>query len=277
MNATATAITSPFSSLVNAWGKAFPKPFFLGQILKADLIIGQMSDGQRIGYPYCPGLKIMGCGYRFMTDERTGQEYEDLAGMVVRLPDWGFKTPIQFQVAYKVAKSYGHQWAQPTYVTVRKPQPNGATKLVEEPIDPQNPWDAAMTANIRLLEENKSIGFQLAQHTVPTPKWESGSGTYKVSVHSDGTYTIITNAILQETFSPNGQRISASTVPGWQAVDFTWNWLSKTHNGRGQSLQESVKLAIKKGDKVDLSLVEVFESDRNFWRTGFVAGTRWYE
>lgn len=274
MNSTVASNSTIASTLIDMG--ICPKPFKIGQILKANLDVGEENDGNDVGYPYLPGLLIRGVGYRTMIDDRTGQEYEDLAGVVVRVPDWGFKTPIQFKVAYQVAQSYGHQWAQPTWVTVRKPQPNGATKLVEEPVDPQTPWEAAHAANRRLIEENRSLGFQMAQHTVPTPKWESGSGTYKVSVHSDGRYTIITNAILQETFSPNGQRISASTVPGWHAVDFTWNW-TKTNNGRGRNLPDSVKLAIKKGDEVDLSLVEVFESDRNFWRTGFVAGTRWYE
>jgi hypothetical protein len=192
--------------------------------------------------------------------------------------NWGFRSHIQFKVAYRLAQQFGHQWAQPTWVAVRKPQPNGSIKLVEELIEPNSPSLAAKAANDRLLEENRSLGFQLAQHTVPTPSWESGSGTYKVTVNYDGTYTIITNAILKQQYNPDGQIISACMVPGWHAVDFTWDWEAKTHNGRATSLPAAVKLAVRNGkDSVDLSLIEMFESDRNFWRTGFVAGTRWYE
>jgi hypothetical protein len=194
--------------------------------------------------------------------------------------NWGFKTPIQFKVALRLAQQFGHQWAQPTWVAVRKPQPNGAIKLVEEPLAPKNPSEAAKAANDRLLEENQQLGFQLAQHTVPTPSWESGSGTYNVMVQADGTYTIIKNAILEQKYAPDGQIISVSLVPRWHTVDFNWDWMAKSHNGRGRNLQESVKLAIKRGgceSHPDPTLIEAFEADSNFWRTGFVAGTRWYE
>ena len=245
------------------------KPLYVGQIVRANIHIGEVKEGNQMGYPYYPGLLIEGIGYREFFYPECGVRRQELAGVVTRIPDWGFKSPVQFRVAKRLANYFGHLWAQPTMVTVRKPQPNGTVKLVEEPVEPSTPWEAALWANDKY---DRDAMFQ-----IPTPKWESGSGTYKVTVHNDGRYTIITNAILQETFSPNGQRISASTVPGWHAVDFTWKWEAKTHNGRGQNLQESVKLAIKKGGEVDLSLLELFESDRNFWRTGFVAGTRWYE
>ena len=269
MNATSTSTSTNNTSTITTITTINNLPLFLGQIIRANIHIGEKVDGNQLGYPFYPGLVVVGVGYREFFYPECGVRRQELAGVVTSVPDWGFKSPIQFVVAKRLAKYFGHLWAQPTMVTVRKPHSNGATKLVEEAVEPTTPWEAAVWAYHKYDRD--------AMYGIPAPKWESGSGTYRVSVKSDGTYTIITNAILQETFSPNGQRISASTVPGWHAVDFTWKWEAKTHNGRGQNLQESVKLAIKKGGEVDLSLLELFESDRNFWRTGFVAGTRWYE
>lgn len=246
------------------------KPLFVGQIIRAQLDVGEVKEGNQMGYPYYPGLVVVGVGYREFFYPECGVRRQELAGVVTRIPDWGFKTPIQFRVAKRLAKHFGHLWAQPTMITVRKPHSNGATKLVEEAVEPSTPWEAALWANDKY---DRDAMFQ-----IPTPKWESGSGTYKVTVHNDGTYTIITNAILMQKYAPDGQIISACMVPGWHAVDFTWRWEAKTHNGRATTLPAAVKLAVRNGkDSVDLSLIEVFESDRNFWRTGFVAGTRWYE
>jgi len=243
-----------------------PKPFYLGQIVKADLDVGQMSDGQEIGYP-CPGLKIKGIGYHEFFWPETGSHCQDLAGIVVRLPDWGFKSQIQFRVAYEVAHSYGHQWAQPTWVTARKPQPNGAVKLVEEAVKPSNVWDAAMAANIRLAEEIKR-GWQDAQYTAPTPSWVSGSSTYKVDITPSGEYTIIMNGIVEFRLNPDGHLLAFKLVPSWQS---SWT-------GRANNLREAMLGVINYQHWVaEHPLVELFESDKNFWKTGFVAGTRWYE
>lgn len=245
-------------------------PLLVGQIVRANIHIGEKVDGNQLGYPYYPGLVVEGVGYREFFYAENGVRRQELAGVVTRIPDWGFKSPIQFKVAKRVANYFGHLWAQPTMVTVRKPHNNGATKLVEEAVEPSTPWEAAVWAYHKYDRD--------AMYGIPTPKWESGSGTYKVTVHNDGTYTIITNAILMQKYAPDGQIISACMVPGWHAVDFTWRWEAKTHNGRATTLPAAVKLAVRNGkDSVDLSLIEVFESDRNFWRSGFVAGTRWYE
>ena len=181
--------------------------------------------------------------------------------------NWGFKTPIQFRVAYKVAQSYGHQWAQPTWVTVRKPQPNGAIKLVEEPVDTKNPSEAAKAANERLVEENEALGFQLAQHTVPTPKWESGSGTYKVDVAPSGNYTIIVNGMVEFRFDRDGKVLSFKLVPNWIT-----SWC-----GRAVTGNEAITMAVAESKQwgVNKDLIELFEGDKQFWRTGFVPGSRW--
>lgn len=256
-------------------------PLKVGQIVRADLDVGETNDGSDVGYPYRPGLKIVGIGYHDLVCDRTAQSYEDLAGRVIAAPDWGFKTALQFKQALRLAHEFGHHWAQPTYILERIDLPNGAVKLVETPVFPIDPNEACSASNYRYMNERDTANYR-----DPTPSWVSGSGTYRVCVFPDGGYTIVYNGILKETFAPQitsegvmGISKKLELMPDWHKMDFTWNWEGK-NNGRGQTLAKSVKLACARGrvyGQYDLAIVEIFESDRQFWRTGFVAGTRWYE
>lgn len=193
--------------------------------------------------------------------------------------NWGFSTPIQFFVAQQLAGRFGHAWGTVSReVEIRTPTKSGAMKIEMKRFMASSPAEA----NKWVEEDNlTNPSFAVGQaYGIPTPRWESGSGTFKINVTPTGVYTIIYNKIVEETFTPTGVSVSASTVPGWFNTDFKWNWEAKTHNGRGQTLQESVRLAIRRGgydEKPDTMLIEAFEADRNFWRTGFLAGTRWYE
>ena len=235
------------------------KPFYLGQVLRADLDIGETDDGSRIGKPGLPGLVVEGVGYREFFYPETGLRCQDLAGVVTRIPDWGFKTPIQFQVAKRLAKYFGHLWAQPTMITVRKPQPNGAIKLVEEPVEPANPWEAATWANNKYDRD--------AMYWKPTPKWESGTSTFKVEVFPSGEYTIIVNGMVAIRFNPDGKVLSFKLMPNWIT-----SWC-----GRATTGNEAIVMAVE-GSQPWLGssdVIEMFEGDKQFWRTGFVPGTRW--
>jgi hypothetical protein len=193
--------------------------------------------------------------------------------------NWGFKSQIQFFVAQEVAGRFGHAWATVRReVEVRTPTASGAMKIQMKRFMASSPAEAARwVEEDNLAQPSHAIG---QAYGVPTPRWESGSGTFKINVTPTGVYDIIYNKIIQETFTPNGVTVSASTVPGWHTVNFKWDWEAPTHNGRGQTLQESVRLAIRRGgydENPDPILIEAFEADKNFWRTGFLAGTRWYE
>ena len=235
------------------------KPFYLGQVLRADLDIGETDDGSRIGYPGKPGLVVVGVGYREFFYPETGLRCQELAGVVTRLPDWGFKSRIQFKVAKRLANYFGHLWAQPTMITMRKPQPNGTVKLVEEPVDPTTPWEAAQWANNKYDRD--------AMYYIPTPKWESGTSTYKVEVFPSGEYTIIVNGIVQFRFNPDGKVLSYKLLPNW-----TTSWCGR--NGNIAEAMIGVCL-ISQQWGVTKDIIELFESDGQFWRTGLVAGTRW--
>ena len=124
-----------------------------------------------------------------------------------------------------------------------------------------------MAANIRLQEEIKR-GWQDAQYTAPTPSWVSGSSTYKVDITPSGEYTIIMNGIVEFRLNPDGHLLAFKLVPSWQS---SWT-------GRANNLREAMLGVINYQHWVaEHPLVELFESDKNFWKTGFVAGTRWYE
>ena len=235
-------------------------PLFLGQIIRADLDIGETSDGNGLGYPFYPGLEIKGVGYReFFYPENGGVRRQELAGVVTRIPDWGFKSQIQFNVAKRLAKHFGHLWAQPTMITVRKPQANGTVKLVEEPVDPTSPWEAAVWANDKYDRD--------AMYYIPTPKWESGTSTYKVEVFPNGKYTIVINGILTIHFDKDGKVLSYKLVPNWIT-----SWC-----GRATTGNEAIIIAVAESQQwvPAKDLIEMFEVDKQFWRTGFVPGSRW--
>ena len=255
-NATATANNTSTSATINTINN---KPLLLGQIVRANIHIGETADGDQMGYPFYPGLVVEGVGYREFFYAENGVRRQELAGVVTRLPDWGFKSPIQFKVAKRLAKYFGHLWAQPTMITVRKPQANGTVKLVEEPVEPSNPWEAATLANDKCDRD--------AMYYIPTPKWESGTSTYKVEVFPNGKYTIVVNGILAIRFNPDGKVISYKLVPNWIT-----SWCGRVTTGN-----QAMIMAVAESQQwvPAEDVIELFEGDKQFWRTGFVPGTRW--
>lgn len=199
--------------------------------------------------------------------------------------NWGFKSQIQFLVAHRLAGRFGHAWGTVSReVEIRTPTKSGADKIEFERIPPSSPEQAARwVEEDNIAQPSHAIG---QAYGIPTPRWESGSGTFKIKVTPEGFSEIIYNGILWERFAPQithegvvSVPVSVGTVPGWHNTDFTWKW-GGLNNGRGQTLQESVRLAIRRGgcdENPDPILIEAFEADKNFWRTGFLAGTRWYE
>ena len=180
---------------------------------------------------------------------------------------WGFKTSVQFKVAYRLAQGYGHLWAQGKNekVETRTPTPSGAIRIEEEWVhmDPSTPQEAHSWAS------QDPFGGR----SEPTPQWESGSGTFGVVVDPDGGYTMTYEGVLWVDYSPSGEQIDAGLVPGW------WNW-HLDPKGRGGSLGGAMRLACAKGTGGGVQkpeFIRLFEADGNFWRSGFVAGSRWYE
>jgi hypothetical protein len=184
--------------------------------------------------------------------------------------NWGFKTPIQFKVAQRLAGEFYHAWGQVfREVEVRTPTRGGAIKIETQRVKPSTPAEASKWVeedNLRYSPTGQCYG-------VPTPQWESGSGTYGVVVNPDGGYTMVYNGVVWEDYSPEGERTDAGLVPGW------WEW-HLDPKGRGQTLQQSMRLACACGSwhgVQDPEFIRLFEADGNFWRSGFVAGSRWYE
>ena len=101
----------------------------------------------------------------------------------------------------------------------------------------------------------------------PTPIWESGTSTYKVEVFPSGDYTIIVNGIVKFRFKPDGKVLSFKLMPNW-----TTSWC-----GRDENLAEAVIGVCITSQQwgVTKDIIEIFEGDSQFWRTGLVAGTRW--
>ena len=75
------------------------------------------------------------------------------------------------------------------------------------------------------------------------------------------------NGVIEFKFNPQGKVLAFKLVPSWQS---SWT-------GRANNLREAMLGVINYQHWVaGQDLAELFESDRNFWRTGLVAGTRWY-
>jgi hypothetical protein len=184
--------------------------------------------------------------------------------------NWGFKTPIQFQVAQRLAQSFHHAWGTVSReVEVRTPTPSGAFKIEVRMVEPSTPAEAA-----KWVEEDNLLYNPTGQfYGVPTPQWESGSRTYGVVVNPDGGCTMTYCGLIWEDYSPEGKQIDAGLVPGW------WEW-ALDPKGRGETLGEAMRLACACGNWHGCQVPEfirLFEADNNFWRSGFVAGSRWYE
>lgn len=184
--------------------------------------------------------------------------------------NFGFKSQIQFRVAQQLAHSFYHAWGQ-VYreVEVRKYQPCGADKIEMKMVRPSSPTQAYEWVQ----EDNQKYKPTGQCYGIPTPEWESGSRTYGVSVRPDGSYTMTYNGLLWCEYTPQGERINAGLVPRW------WEW-HLDPKGHGGTLQQSMRYACAEGTGggcQEPDLIRVFEADPNFWRSGFVAGTRWYE
>ena len=184
--------------------------------------------------------------------------------------NWGFKTHRQFKTSQRLAGEFYHAWGQVfREVEVRTPAPSGAMKIEMKRVSPSTPAEAA-----RWVEEDNLLYNPTGQcYGIPTPQWESGSGTFGVVVNPDGGYTMTYNGLVWEDYSPEGKRTDAGLVPGW------WEW-ALDPKGRGQTLGESMRYACSAGTWhgcQDPEIIRLFEADGNFWRSGFVAGSRWYE
>ena len=122
--------------------------------------------------------------------------------------NWGFKSQIQFEVALRIAGSFGHLWAQGKNekVETRTPTPSGAMRIEEEwvHIEPSTPQEAHEWAS------QDPFGGR----SEPTPIWESGSGTFGVVVDPDGGHTVTYEGVLWVDYSPEGEQIDAGLVPG---------------------------------------------------------------
>ena len=178
--------------------------------------------------------------------------------------NWGFKTSVQFKVAYRLAQGYGHLWAQGKNekVVTRTPTTSGAIRIEEEWVhmDPSTPQEAHEWAS------KDPFGGR----SEPTPQWESGSKTYKIKVHPSGGWSCILNGILEKSVDAKGKTISWGLVPGWMD-----KW-----TGRANTLGEAVILCADHyrydHHTTIETVVDLFESQRDFWKTGLQAGTRWY-
>jgi hypothetical protein len=188
--------------------------------------------------------------------------------------NWGFKTPIQFRVALRLAGAFGHLWAEgrSELVQTRTSTPSGAVRLEENWVhtDPSSPAEAAKWAE----EAPHQIG---ACYSEPTPRWESGSESFKVSVAPNGVTEMTLDGVLVVTLNAEGTPTGVKMAPNW-----VQNW-----TGRGENLAEALKNAIatlETGFRHALpasqalaeKAIEMFESDRQFWRTGFQVGRRWW-
>jgi hypothetical protein len=123
--------------------------------------------------------------------------------------------------------------------------------------DPSSPSEGAQWAS----ED------QFGGRSEPTPKWESGTSTYKVEVFPTGDYTIVVNGILAIRFNPDGKVISFKLMPNW-----TTSWCGRDSNLRGAMIGVCI---IAQSWVPSSDLIEIFEGDSQFWKTGLVAGTRW--
>ena len=184
--------------------------------------------------------------------------------------NWGFKTPIQFKVAQALAGRFYHAWG----VVQRKARVKSTISywghIIEtKMVDPSTPAEAASW-----VEEDNLLHSPTGQrYGIPTPQWESGSGTFGVVVDPDGGYTMTHEGLLWVDYSPEGEQIDAGLVPGW----YEWHQNPK---GRGRVLGVAMRLACAKGvggGVQKAEFIRLFEADADFWKSGFVAGSRWYE
>lgn len=202
----------------------------------------------------------------------------------------GFDSMVQFQVALELAQGFHHHWAEPTWCEVRKDLGGGLVKLEDQMILPQTPWEALKASQYRL---DQGYG-QFAAYTTPTHQWESGSGTFKVSVRKNGAYTIIHDGVVREYVDRKGRRTLTPQFDwvSWKKAalheeryfepseghHYVHVWQS-TQSGRGESLGQALVLAVARCERrgYDVtSLVEAFEASPKFWKTGHQAGTRWW-
>jgi hypothetical protein len=198
------------------------------------------------------------------------------ANAITSTSNWGFKTPIQFRVALRLAGAFGHLWAEGRgeYICTRIPMPGGAVKLQEKWVrkEPQTPAEAAQWAE----EAPNQMG---AAYTVPTPSWESGSGSFKVLVAPNGATEMTLDGVLIVNLSPEGIPSGVKLAANWQ---LEWT-------GRGMNMGEALKNAIQTlsggfrdpyilqaSPELAAKAINLFESDRQFWRTGFQVGRRWW-
>ncbi len=201
----------------------------------------------------------------------------------------GFASLAQFQVALELAQGFHHHWAEATWCEVRKDLGGGLVKLEDQMILPVTPWEAHHASQYRL-----GLGYgQFAAYTTPTPEWESGSGTFKVSVRKDGAYAIIHDGVVREYVDRKGRRTLTPVFdwPSWNKAamhqeryfephesHYVHEWQS-TQSGRGESLGQALTLAVARCERrgYDINhLVEAFEASPKFWKTGHQAGTRWW-
>ena len=184
--------------------------------------------------------------------------------------NFGFKSQIQFRVAQRLAGQFYHAWGTVSReVEVRKYQPCGADKIEMKTVIPATPKEA-----YEWVQEDNQKYRPIGQcYGIPTPEWESTSRTYGVVVNPDGSYIMTYNGLLWAEYTPEGERTDAGLVPHW------WEW-HLDPKGQGGTLQQSMRYACAEGiggGGQRPEFIRLFEADSNFWKSGLVAGTRWYE
>lgn len=190
--------------------------------------------------------------------------------------NWGFKTPAQFRAALRLAGAFGHQWAEGKneYIETRTPTPSGAVRIEENWVhtDPKNPAEAA-----QWVAEADAIRPSYASYGVPCPSWESGSYSFKVSVAPSGVTQMTLDGILVVTLNAEGIPTGVKLATNW-----VQNWTGRNHNlpeavqNVIRTLQNGFRQALPASPELAEKAIELFESDRHFWKTGFQIGRRWY-
>ncbi len=195
---------------------------------------------------------------------------------ICNVTNWGFKTPIQFKAALRLAGAFGHQWAEGKneLVQTRTPTPFGAVRLEENWVhtDPKTPAQAA-----QWVAEADAVRPSYASYGVPTPRWESGTESFKVSVAPSGVTHMTLDGVLVVKIDPNGTPIDVELAANW-----VQNWTGRNHNlseavqNAVRTLQNGFRQALPASPELAEKAIEIFESDRQFWKTGFQIGRRWW-
>ena len=190
--------------------------------------------------------------------------------------NWGFKTPAQFRAAYRLAGAFGHQWGEGKgeWVETRTPTVSGAVRLEETYVrtDPKTPAEAAA-----FVAEADAVRPSYASYGIPCPRWESGTGSFKVSVAPSGVTHMTLDGVLVVKLNANGTPIDVALASNW-----VQNWTGRGSNlaeavrNAVQTLQNGFREALPASPELAEKAIEIFESDRQFWKTGFQSGRRWW-